>query len=460
LRDAVLAANATPGSDTINFDPALTTVTLENEIRIAGVGGALTINGNRAKTFTIDGGPDINRIFFLNTGDVTITDVTLTGGEGGKWLAPKKTDAPDGSTTGIRSGREDCLKTWILSDKEKILGGNMNARDNEIYKTRHLTKPIGQEVFPERLWFLKTLIVCVALLAVPASLRAQGTGALKVTSFPSGAKVSIDGVDTGKVTPMSVSLSLGDHLVLVSIPSAGWNPDSRTVTIVSGNNDLSVTLLPIVTNGTNGIDGTSVTVVGTFSGNQNGCPNGGTILRTANGNAYICDGANGTNGTRAAGPCFDNLNRYVDCGNGTVTDTVTGLIWKQPNCLLSANWTAANEAAARLKNGDCALTDGSSPGDWRLPTKAEWEATVARAVALGCTGDSAPALTNTAGIACYGTGSSASFPGVGSKDNYWSSTPFETTPSGAWVSLLFNGKVLFDNKVVTYGVWPVRGGTR
>ena len=27
------------------------------------------------------------------------------------------------------------------------------------------------------------------------------------------------------------------------------------------------------------------------------------------------------------GPCFDNANRFVDCANGTVTDTSTGLIW-------------------------------------------------------------------------------------------------------------------------------------
>ena len=65
LRDAVLAANATPGGDTINFDPALTIVTLENEIRIAGGGGALTINGNGAKTFTITAGRILTAYSFL-----------------------------------------------------------------------------------------------------------------------------------------------------------------------------------------------------------------------------------------------------------------------------------------------------------------------------------------------------------------------------------------------------------
>lgn len=83
LRDAVLAANATSASDVINFDPALTTITLESEILIGAGGGALTISGNGAKFFAIDGGPDINRIFFLNVADVKITDATLTGGEGG-----------------------------------------------------------------------------------------------------------------------------------------------------------------------------------------------------------------------------------------------------------------------------------------------------------------------------------------------------------------------------------------
>jgi hypothetical protein len=70
-----------------------------------------------------------------------------------------------------------------------------------------------------------------------------------VTSYPSGADVWVDGVNTNKTTPMSVSLSVGEHVVRVEVPGTGWNPDERTVTVVSGNNDLSVTLLPAVTTG-------------------------------------------------------------------------------------------------------------------------------------------------------------------------------------------------------------------
>lgn len=88
-------------------------------------------------------------------------------------------------------------------------------------------------------------VLAVVLLVAPGRAGAQGgNGALKVTSFPTGASVSVDGADTGKVTPMSISVAVGTHTVVVSIPDSGWNSDTRTVEVVSGNNDLSVTLLP------------------------------------------------------------------------------------------------------------------------------------------------------------------------------------------------------------------------
>src|SRR5712671_299272 len=90
------------------------------------------------------------------------------------------------------------------------------------------------------------------LLLCSGALFAQS---LKVTSFPDGANVSIDGVDTGKVTPMSTSVSLGAHTVVVSIPNSGWNPDTRSLTVESGTNYLSVTLLPRLTIGPQGSQG-------------------------------------------------------------------------------------------------------------------------------------------------------------------------------------------------------------
>jgi hypothetical protein len=76
----------------------------------------------------------------------------------------------------------------------------------------------------------------------------------------------------------------------------------------------------------------------------------------------------------AAGGCYENsFKRFVDCGNGTVTDQVTGLIFlKDANCLGKLTYADANNAAAKLESGQCGLTDESSPGSWRLPTPDEW----------------------------------------------------------------------------------------
>ena len=88
--------------------------------------------------------------------------------------------------------------------------------------------------------------------------------------------------------------------------------------------------------------------------------------------------------------CADGSgNRYVDCGNGTVTDNETGLVWlANADCLGSVDWLTASEFVAGLSDKpegsiaaahDCGLSDGSSPGEWRLPSMEEWEAMVAEA---------------------------------------------------------------------------------
>ena len=76
----------------------------------------------------------------------------------------------------------------------------------------------------------KPVLMCalfVAVLLSAAAPAAAQSGALKVTSFPTGAAVMVDNVPTGKVTPMSVSLPVGDHTVTVAIPGAGWQAEKR-----------------------------------------------------------------------------------------------------------------------------------------------------------------------------------------------------------------------------------------
>jgi len=112
-------------------------------------------------------------------------------------------------------------------------------------------------------------------------------------------------------------------------------------------------------------------------------------------------------------------------------------------------------AAAGLKAGDCSLTDGSSPGDWRLPTRAEWGATFFGG------GHCFPSLANDAGTACLSDGPS-SFAGVASGDEYffWSLTTDEDAPLFVRTAVLYNGSFISQPKHLTMRVWPVRGGPR
>ena len=65
--------------------------------------------------------------------------------------------------------------------------------------------------------------------------------------------------------------------------------------------------------------------------------------------------------------------RFVDHGDGTVTDTVTGLVWlKQANCI-AGDWATALAAIGSLASGKCGLNDGSQAGSWRMPNRNEMQ---------------------------------------------------------------------------------------
>ena len=163
--------------------------------------------------------------------------------------------------------------------------------------------------------------------------------------------------------------------------------------------------------------------------------------------------------------CYNLTQRFVDCGNGTVTDTRTGLIYlMDASCagLFSfgtdifgrGNYVQAQSAAASLSNGICGLTDGSRAGDWRLQTREEWE----DILALSCL--SAPLIVgNVVGISvgCYSQLGWAS--GVQSSDRYWSSSG-HTQSLNSWQVNLQSGEVAGLPKTEVLYVWPVRGGLR
>lgn len=70
--------------------------------------------------------------------------------------------------------------------------------------------------------------------------------------------------------------------------------------------------------------------------------------------------------------------RFIDGGNGTVTDSMTGLVWlKQADCI-QGQWTDAIAVVNALGNGQCGLTDGSVPGQWRMPNRKELQSVADR----------------------------------------------------------------------------------
>lgn len=175
--------------------------------------------------------------------------------------------------------------------------------------------------------------------------------------------------------------------------------------------------------------------------------------------------------TRPPDTCFDNGNRFVDCGNGTVKDTKTNLFWlKNANCFGAQNWATANISAAGLGQGQCGLTDGSLPGDWRLPTLHCGSGSgFCQPMESGTSGEFAsifnsvacntpPYVLNANGTACSTVAPASPFSGV-LPSTYWSSTTKLDASDAAYIVGLSSGFVHFDYKPSgTPSVWPVRGG--
>jgi hypothetical protein len=133
--------------------------------------------------------------------------------------------------------------------------------------------------------------------------------------------------------------------------------------------------------------------------------------------------------------------RWTDNADGTVKDSLTGLIWlKNANCFGAQDWTAALSSANTLESGLCGLTDGSVAVDWRLPNLRELQSLIDY-------GQVVPALP-------------AGHPFTGVQSGlYWSSTSVANGPSGsAWSANLGFGDISAHFKLDDYYVWPVRGG--
>ncbi len=105
---------------------------------------------------------------------------------------------------------------------------------------------------------------------------------------------------------------------------------------------------------------------------RSGAPGAVHVLATGvyNGQGGDATAAAGTDASLQLGAPLTSP-RFIDNGDGTLHDTVTGLTWlKQADCI-QQTWSAALNAVNALAAGQCGLADGSSAGQWRLPNRNE-----------------------------------------------------------------------------------------
>jgi len=131
--------------------------------------------------------------------------------------------------------------------------------------------------------------------------------------------------------------------------------------------------------------------------------------------------------------------RYIDHGDGTVTDRLTGIMWlKDSNCFNKSNFIQAVESIQNFnQNPDdfsChAYTNQYS--DWILPNKNELKSLINYSYIN-------PVLKN-----------NHSFTGV-QNSNYWTSTPYSGTEM--WCVNIGNGDISTNTKSIANYIWPMR----
>ena len=135
--------------------------------------------------------------------------------------------------------------------------------------------------------------------------------------------------------------------------------------------------------------------------------------------------------------------RLIDNNDGTVTDTLTGLVWlKNANCFNGLTWANALTSANTLASGSCGLTDGSSVGQWHMPGINE--------------------IDSLADISQYNPALPIAYPFNNIQSGYyWSSTSVAYSTADAFLYLSNGGNVDSHNvnggnKSSSYYLWPVR----
>jgi hypothetical protein len=145
---------------------------------------------------------------------------------------------------------------------------------------------------------------------------------------------------------------------------------------------------------------------------------------------------------------------FTDNGDGTITDTQTGLVWEKLSDDGSIHdWNDTYTWAAAFTSKIAALNSATFAGhnDWRVPNVNELQSINN----YGANNPSVDSVFNSGCVpACSSTLCSCTVP-----SQYWSSTNSQGTPSDAYVVVFDEGNVVAEIKSINYSVRAVRGGS-
>lgn len=149
--------------------------------------------------------------------------------------------------------------------------------------------------------------------------------------------------------------------------------------------------------------------------------------------ALIQCAGTGQDGDKRAGVAWPDP-RFVDNGNGTITDTLTDLVWlKNADCYGPTAWQQSLDNARQLATGTCGLTDNSAAGAWRLPNRTEMLSIISYQASDGAAWFASQGFTG------------------GVQGWYWTSDSYAPTPATKWI-VHSVGDALADPAAGTEGI--------
>ena len=281
------------------------------------------------------------KTIFGIAGKTEVVDTTSGDAAAGEIMTGKKAWVDGVEITGS-------LQTQTLSDaNDTVAAGNYAATTLSI---------VDPDLATENIKAGKTLFGIAGKTEVVDTTSGDAIAGEVLT----GKKAWVDGVEvtgsmanvgTQNVTPTTtnVTITQGYH--------DGTGVVSGDADLVSGNIRAGTNIFGVAGN-SNVVDSSSGTAAtATVQFGQKAWVDGREILGYLAG-GVACDPASS----------FSPLQRWCDNGNGTVTDTKTGLIWLQ-------NWGYFSRGTYYQRSvGVSNLTVGGvSPGTWRLPTRQEFK---------------------------------------------------------------------------------------